>query len=38
MFYYRKLSEEDVSKLHQRYRRLVQEEDNKVNELLEYRN
>ena len=37
MFYYRKLSEEDVSKLHQRYRRLVQEEDNKVNELLEYR-
>ena len=37
MFYYRKLSEEDVSKLHQRYRRLVQEEGNKVNELLEYR-
>ena len=37
MFYYRKLSEEDVSKLHQRYRRLVQEKDNRVNELLEYR-
>ena len=37
MFYYRKLSEEDVSKLHQRYRRLVQEKGNRVNELLEYR-
>ena len=36
-FYYRKLSEKDVSKLHQRYRRLVQEKNNKVNELLEYR-
>ena len=37
MFYYRKLSEKDVSKLHKRYRRLVQEKDNRVNELLEYR-
>ena len=37
MFHYRKLSEEDVSKLHQRYRRLVQEKGNRVNELLEYR-
>ena len=37
MFYYRKLSEEDVSKLHHRYRRLVQEKGNRVNELLEYR-
>ena len=37
MFYYRNLSEKDVSKLHQRYRRLVQEKNNKVNELLEYR-
>jgi|TARA_Y100001936_G_scaffold251907_2_gene309600 hypothetical protein len=37
MFYYRKLSEEDFSKLQQRYRRLVQEKENKVNELLESR-
>ena len=34
-YYYRKLSEEDVSKLQQRYRRLVQEKDNKVNERVE---
>ena len=37
MFYYRKLSEKDVSKLHQRYRRLLQEKNNRVNELLTYR-